>query len=505
MGTLGEMNCCIAKMRRWFRRFRQEFTRRLSGDLGTDPRHFSVAAQTLIDQGRRGDADIVLGFGLSLYPSNYRLLREYAWNAQNDRRYRDALARWEAVHNERPNDPVGYCGIVSLLRHLGEFSRASELVAEALGKFPNDGFLISEGAFLAEHRHDWEASSLLWKRVIDRRGTPTEWLQHHGHALYILGKFDELEIFLKTARSRLPQFRGFVALEAMLAASQQRWDDSLAIWRTYRERFPDDSTGVEHYGRTLQEKEFALVENEETRAATTPPVAAAPAKIEIVGNDVIRTLLLHFESIGFDCEFGLVQRRYGAEPLSLLRFNSVAPDNLLAALAERFNDMGDPTTTELVRAGNDEYYLRDRRWGLDMHTFIFVGQQPYDILYNKMCRRVAYLREKFLSDLKDARKILVYSSPMLKLDQLRILHDRLKIFGPVKLLHVRPANLENAEFAKAVPGEVRRIADDLFVGFLSRHGLNEHGSWDIGFDEWIAICRQVKNALETPTSAMSKP
>ena len=47
-------------------------------------------------------------------------------------------------------------------------------------------------------------------------------------------------------------------------------------------------------------------------------------------------MLLRFESIGSDCEFGAVQRRYGAEPLGLLRWNDVDILSLEQALAACF-------------------------------------------------------------------------------------------------------------------------------------------------------------------------
>ena len=34
----------------------------------------------------------------------------------------------------------------------------------------------------------------------------------------------------------------------------------------------------------------------------------------------LNEMLLEFESLGDNCEFGLVQRHFGAEPISLLRF-----------------------------------------------------------------------------------------------------------------------------------------------------------------------------------------
>ena len=58
----------------------------------------------------------------------------------------------------------------------------------------------------------------------------------------------------------------------------------------------------------------------------TPVMQAAPAMED-------RELVLHFESIGDNCELGLVQRRAGAEPLGLLRFAGAPLRSFLRALA----------------------------------------------------------------------------------------------------------------------------------------------------------------------------
>src|SRR5579885_2880091 len=50
-------------------------------------------------------------------------------------------------------------------------------------------------------------------------------------------------------------------------------------------------------------------------------------------------LMMRFESLGENCEFGLAQRRCGAEPLGLLRFASAPLEKLLAGLEGRFEGM----------------------------------------------------------------------------------------------------------------------------------------------------------------------
>jgi hypothetical protein len=170
---------------------------------------------------------------------------------------------------------------------------------------------------------------------------------------------------------------------------------------------------------------------------------------------------------------------------------------LVSAATLRFHDMGDPGTTEIYLAQNGEYRLRDRRWGLWMHTFSFKGQMDPDVLYPQFCRRIAFLRDKLLSDFDSGEKVFVFKSTSLDKDDLLMLHRVLRSLGPVKLLHVRLASDQRDGFSKGEPGQTFRIAPDLFVGYLRRAGPRPDGSWDIAFDDWVEVCRRVSDACHS--------
>ena len=80
--------------------------------------------------------------------------------------------------------------------------------------------------------------------------------------------------------------------------------------------------------------------------APTPRVSGhrAPGK-------PIEELMLAFESLGDNCEFGLVQRDGGAEPLGLLRFAGMSLGNLVAALEAKLDGLGTIDTVTVYPAG----------------------------------------------------------------------------------------------------------------------------------------------------------
>lgn len=417
-----------------------------------------------------------------------------AWEEQLKGDFSAALAKWELVLQQAPHQAEGYCGAAVTARALGRLDYAAGVIECALRLFPDDASVIAEAAQIKELRGDWAASVAYWERIVNAKNARVIWLHCYAHDMLMLGRHDEVEALLVDYRARFPHYGGFIGLQGMLAAARQDLDGALAIWSEFRRRFPDDPLGWEHYGRAYQAKEMARLDGAENGEASLPE-AIVPEKIEVVEDEGARALLMGFESVGSDCEFGLVQRRYGAEPLGLLRFNAVSYGGLLSAVSQRFDQMGEPAVTELLCQNNGEFILMDRRWGLGMHTFIFKGQTDADALYSKLCKRVAFLKEKLLSDFAEGKKVFVFMSPSLSRDDLLTLHRALQSLGPVKLLHVRLAAQQDEGFAQGCAGEVKKIDPDLFVGYLARSGRTPGGAWDIAFDAWVDICRQVRSAV----------
>lgn len=222
---------------------------------------------------------------------------------------------------------------------------------------------------------------------------------------------------------------------------------------------------------------------------------ADAATHRVTGAAEIRELLLRFESLGHDCEFGLVQRHYGLEPMGLLRWNLVRHGDLVAALNARFAGVGEPEFTDLWFADDmSETFVVDKRWGLHMHTYKRPNAVNKATLLPQMCKRSAYLRDKLLEDLAEGQKTFIFQSPHIDLSGLTILDDAIKSCGNVRLLCVKVSDFDPSHAPlNGRPGEVFRIRPNLFVGFLGRRG-NSDGAWNIAFDDWLTICSNVDNA-----------
>src|ERR1700754_4026385 len=85
-----------------------------------------------------------------------------------------------------------------------------------------------------------------------------------------------------------------------------------------------------------------------------------------------RELVLKFESLGDNCELGLVQRRVGAEPLGLLRFSGTPLRHLLRAMEARFEGLADPNSIR-IRPENGEFMVKLAKYDFLYHAEMKVG------------------------------------------------------------------------------------------------------------------------------------
>jgi hypothetical protein len=205
---------------------------------------------------------------------------------------------------------------------------------------------------------------------------------------------------------------------------------------------------------------------------------ASPLPAEISDRD----LVLQFESLGDNCELGLVQRRVGAEPLGLLRFAGTPLRNLLRALADRFDGLADPAHVR-IQPEQGVYMVKLTKYDFIYHADADVGKADPAVLLRQQVRILPFLVEKLLSELENPTKILVFrqNEPLLASDliDLRTALDR---FGPSTLLWVQQARPGHP------PGSANRIGDRLLVGYVSRLALRESVP-DLDLSSWLIMLR----------------
>lgn len=196
-------------------------------------------------------------------------------------------------------------------------------------------------------------------------------------------------------------------------------------------------------------------------------------------------LAMRFESLGENCEFGLVQRRCDSEPLGLLRFSSTFLRNLIRGLDSGFDGLGETEEIEPRLEGSGplkEYMIHEKRFGLVYHTFVYEGQRSVWLMREQEAARLKFLRRKFLEDLEGSEKIFVYKrNSSVSEEEILPLFLALNRHGSNRLLWVVQADETHP------PGTVEVAMHGLLKGYIDRFAPDENAH-DFSFDGWIRVC-----------------
>ena len=262
-------------------------------------------------------------------------------------------------------------------------------------------------------------------------------------------------------------------------------------------RHPDAAKPVEISG-IPDHREIALAFEAVTlfrkiEALSAPPQAYLLPDGEDPETLPAEQLMMRFESLGENCEFGLAQRRCGAEPLGLLRFASAPLPVLLAGLRGRFEGMGDPEQIDIqVSTDRQEYLVVDKCFGFLYHPWVLVGEADPEDIRRREVKRLPFLRRKLIEDLEEAGKIFVYRG-MHRLPQPLVLRlvAAVRTYGPATLLWVEQQDRDHPA------SSVEWIVPGLLKGYIDRFAPAENAH-ALSLDCWIAICRNALKAAQAP-------
>jgi 16S rRNA G966 N2-methylase RsmD len=213
----------------------------------------------------------------------------------------------------------------------------------------------------------------------------------------------------------------------------------------------------------------------------------------------LRDIMLDLESLGDNCELGLVQRSVGAEPLGLLRFaglylpSEIRLPKVIEGLRRRFEGLGEPGTVVLRAEGDRaprEYVVHETAYSLMYHTFKHEGEIEPAVLERQQGTSLRYLRQKLLDDLRAADKLYVWRSPISHdVREVKDLLATLREFGDATLLWVVPQSqdpLPDGRILSASEGRARWIGPNLIKGVVSRISPYENAT-DIDYESWWSM------------------
>ncbi len=204
-----------------------------------------------------------------------------------------------------------------------------------------------------------------------------------------------------------------------------------------------------------------------------------------------------FESLGDNCEFGLMQRRCGSEPLSLLRFANTLLPNLLNGLEDGFFGLGEVEDLGFRLEGRSkaEYIIEEKRYGLVYHTFRYKGEIDEAKFIESEGARLKFLVRKFAEDLRRGEKIFVCKRnlPLSQEEVIPVL-AALNLYGGNCLLWIVPADREHP------PGSVHWVIPGLLKGYIDRFAPMDNAH-DLSLEVWLELCANAWEIRKDPSKA----
>jgi hypothetical protein len=214
-------------------------------------------------------------------------------------------------------------------------------------------------------------------------------------------------------------------------------------------------------------------------------------------DDDSRIVMMTIESLGgitTGCEFGAVQRAFGAEPLGLLRWSGMSLNTLIDILERRFRDIGDPATTEVGtfdHGARKEYSILDKTFGFHLHSHVFDDEVDESRFFAQMTKRMKFLTLKMVSDLAIGEKLLLFKHSIREPSEEEVdrLSRALASYGPNICLLVGAADADHPS------GTIRDLRDNIWLGYLDFSG---------GYDEarvgkWLQLCRAAYQKFRPPS------
>ncbi len=510
---------------RWWREF-------LS--LGSGPwwAHTSLAT-ALREQGRVDDADSVLLIQIESGKAEIPIFCEYARNAEVQRDPEAALARWHQMFERFPDSWMAYQGYASALQAARGAEHAEALLLTAAERFPQELGPRHDLARLAERRQDWPSAQKWWEsfaaidprnwqaeagiaKALIKQGDVVAGLERYVQLHKIFGKERPeclTEVAVAMAEHADTRFTTFLGqLETEIASLIQAGSDQLALYSSYaglakrREDFAEYRARLERAVEKFPQdngmrimlasaRELAPAPND-IAVALSPLALPTATSLANIRNESERNkhLFSLFESLGADpdgggCQFGLLQRRYALEPLSLLRWSNIPPEDLIRLIANRCDEVGDEKSISLQESNQFDWAATETGYNITIeHTHLDWKTVSETTARKTVATRMKFLSRKFMLDLEAGEKIFIYrmrdpwiSSP----DFVDRLCQALGRFPNAKFLLITEGRVKGESF------EIGFSADNFIE---VRRKLTEHHGPNadlIREDSWREICQYV--------------
>ena len=233
-----------------------------------------------------------------------------------------------------------------------------------------------------------------------------------------------------------------------------------------------------------------------------------------------------FQSMGQDCEFGLVQRQCEAEPLGLFRFANIQLHGVVQCLCSDFSELADEKKLDISPWPNGEYVGAYNSLDMFYHTFVPADQnldddalrRDVDALRRKESTRLKMLVRLFREDLEDGEKVFVLLRKWLSVQDSKHVYvngpplDEFEVLPLISLMRRYNPKAALLWITVAGPderhlvGQCEMIGNNLLKGYVDRFSGPTDWS-NLSLECWKDIMASALQALgrPIPTHAQGLP
>jgi len=347
-----------------------------------------------------------------------------------------SIGLWGILYNTGSTDSMVMLGYGRALRQAGRHDEADDILLGASRAYPEHAEIRANYAEVSVSRKDWKEAEKRWADVLrDHPGVPALWLMA-ALACMEAGSFERAEKLLGDAVKEEPERVDLWVYYAKLAERQGNWQTAVKRWDAALKLEPEEQNIRNSRGEAIWEESAKRLERGEKSQTSATQENSVSGEDDI---SLLKQLAMRFEGLGDNCEFGIVQRRFGAEPIGLFRFAAIGVKALVTLAEESFSSLGDPKYLKLSLTKGDEYLVTDTRGLYHMHSFVRKGTVDEAKFLRQQITRLGYLKKKLIEDLSDAEKVFVYkaSEERLSDNSLQLLRKALSRYGNIVLLGIR--------------------------------------------------------------------
>jgi hypothetical protein len=342
---------------------------------------------------------------------------------------------------------------------------------------------LGEGWHGPENTHRWTDGQSSTVKLPPLRGRPWFALTMQFSPLGINGLTQRLTVLLNGAQVKRYEPSSSGSFTLVLPGALVRADGENILSLDH----PDAARPSEIVAGNSDSRMLALAFQSLELTSLDEPLFLAPhllAEAEPPATEAdARVLVEQFQSLGKNCDLGMLQRRYGAEPFGLLRFAAIRPEALVMGLKTRFAGIGDVAKLRIyLPPDGQEYSGRHDDYQLDYHTFKNKEEIGVDALAASEAQRLNYLARLLIEQLENDEKIFLRHESFDTPGEALTLHRIMRGYNPqARLLLLNPA----PDHAPERAGRVLKLRGGLYRGYLSR------APEPTVYEQWLKLCATV--------------